>query len=264
MTCRLRLEGPTAQSLQLLLEAAGHDVDFVNDGEPDQPEQTASTDARADGRALVTANPRLADADIWEAAAGWGLIILCFGIERLTELLDHLYAMRLNSLQRLRRSIDAVTSAKKQTEALIEDRRRGTADLDDEPSRMVTGQATESANTLETRRMSHGTEVNELTQQLEQLERQLRSLVSDLSLLQCQAESFKSETLAVKACYTVGRVESLVEGCSWESPDVELDAIAANLLEALSASGPQGHVWIVTADATWAGPAPNEASQGGA
>jgi hypothetical protein len=56
-------------------------------------------------RTLVTAEPELAEEYTWEAAEGAGLIILCLGLDALSNALDHLYQVRLNDGVRRRRSI---------------------------------------------------------------------------------------------------------------------------------------------------------------
>jgi hypothetical protein len=239
------------------LEASGHDVDVVLDVESQQPGQTGIAGVAANGRALVTAEPQLSEVSTWDAAAGGGLIILCLGTDRLAEPLDHLYQLRLKELQRMRRAIAHAEAVTEHADANSKTSPAGTLELEEVAAPVDVQGLGASADTGEAPIVTDDEAAADVAEQPERLQLVLGGgPISDLESRQLEAESFRTELTSLKASYLSARADALVAGHPWDSDDVELDAVATNLLEALAASKPEGHVWIVTADSAWESPAP--------
>jgi hypothetical protein len=202
----------------------------------------------------VSAAPQFADAANYDSTDGAGLVILCVGLESLDEALGYLLEVRFSNLKPIRGLIADVAASKTETLTVIE-AISGAASAEGDLLTQTAERRERPAEVFEATSVIGDTRLAQLFKQLEQLEVLWMSLSSKLQSRRSEVEAFQCEITNLKAAYLLARADSLLGGRSWASRDVELDAIAAHLLEALSTSEPRGHVWIVTAESAWSAPA---------
>ncbi len=248
MSCRLRLEGRTAGSLRQLLEDAGHDVDVAGG----EAAATAFTQARSDGRAFLSADPQFADAAIYDASDGAGLVVLCIGVDRLDEVLNHLLDVRAANLRLMRRVIADVASSKIDTEARIADLRGGASTVDEGETECSEDSGKSSREVSEADADARDGRLTKEIERLEQLDLRLKMLVDESQARGSETDAFRAEIVDLKASYLLAQADSGLGARSWGAQDFELDALGAHLVEALAISPPQGQVWIVSAESAWA------------
>jgi hypothetical protein len=96
-----------------------------------------------------------------------------------------------------------------------------------------------------------------MTEQRAELDESQRVLVPIVSSLGSAVAAFRTEKEIIKASTVAERVTSMLEASEEDASEEDaIEAITANLIEALSAGAPQGGLWLVLPDATWEIPAP--------
>jgi hypothetical protein len=254
MSCRLRVDRDPGQPVLEALRQAGHDVDLVNArlaARGAAPEEVFASAAKA-GRVLVTADPSYADVARFDVAESQGLVLLCVKSSTLCDAVDSVYEVQLEVLNEVRRAdADAATAAKR-LELSVEALETFSGHLYRTARQAVTDGDRETAREALARRADNYEQVRWMTEQRAQLDESLRVLLPILQSLRSAADAFRTEKEVMKASTLVERVTSMLE----DAGETAIEAITANLIEALAAGAPQGALWLVLPDATWEIPAP--------
>jgi hypothetical protein len=254
MSCRLRVDRDPGQPVLEALRQAGHDVDLVNArlaARGAAAEEVFASTATA-GRVLVTADPSYADIARFDVAESPGLVLLCVKSSTLCDAVDSVYEVQLEVLNDVRRAEAGAATAAKRLELSVESLKTFSGDLYRTARQAITDGDRKTAREALARRADNYEQVRWMTAQRAELDESLRVLLPILQSLRSATEAFRTEKEVMKTSTLVERVTSMLD----DAGEAAIDAITANLLEALAAGAPQGALWLVLPGATWEIPAP--------
>jgi len=247
MSRRLLLDPELGREVIEALRRAGHDVDCVSDlFEPGLLDDIFAF-AGLDDRAFVTVDPNYADVRRFEVAASPGLIVFCLRSNTLNEALDRIYEAQLEELDEARRSMAELARAARRDDLLVSELERSSASLYEKARLAIVEHRRDDARSALAARAENYLEIRRLREEGRQLHDLERTLVYTTLTLQAEVEAFRGEKEAMKVSSVAARVAANfgreVEG--------EIEAITANLIEALATRDPRGRMWLVEPDATW-------------
>lgn len=253
MSCRLRVDREPGRPVFKALRKAGHDVDQVSGllAARGAPADEVFARAGLAGRVLVTADPSYADIGRFGVAGSPGLVLCCLRASTLCDTVDSVYRVQLDALQDVRRAVAEVATAAKRLELQLTQLKETSRALYGKARQFITEGDREAARTLLARRSEIYNGITGLTEQWQELDESLQSLDRIAQRSQASVEVFRAETEVMKA--GVAADVKPVPGDT-EKPNVE--ALTANLVEALSTDMPRGALWLVLPNAIWEIPGP--------
>jgi hypothetical protein len=254
MSCRLRVDREPGLPVLEALRKAGHNVDLVSGllAARSAPADEVFAQAGLARRVLVTADPGYADVSRFEVAESPGLVLFCLQSSTLCDALDSVYKVQLDVLEDVGRAMAEVATTAKRLELRGTDLKSSSEHLYRRAREAIGEGDLEAARTALTLRTENYEGVRSLAEERRQLDESLQGLTPVVQSLQFEVEAFRTEKEIMKAATIAAHVTSMLSGT--EQSDVE--AITANLIEALASGVPHGTLWLVLPDATWEIPAP--------
>jgi phage shock protein A len=126
------------------------------------------------------------------------------------ETLDLSYEKQLDSLQRVRRSVADVATARKRIELQAGQLKKQADKLQDQAKSALSIGNEDLAREALSRRAALGEQLNDLQSQYEQVQQQEESLIATSQRLQTQIEQFRTKKETLKASYTAAEAQTKI------------------------------------------------------
>jgi phage shock protein A len=126
------------------------------------------------------------------------------------ETLDLSYEKQLDSLQRVRRSVADVATARKRIELQAAQLKKQADKLQDQAKSALSIGNEDLAREALSRRAALGEQLNDLQSQYEQVQQQEESLIATSQRLQTQIEQFRTKKETLKASYTAAEAQTKI------------------------------------------------------